>query len=451
MTTIRDSMAGGCPLFRITRALASSCDTSRMAASSYEETAMAVLAGASGTLWREILLDLANVAAENGQPFDACCALLAEVVVACADEHQSCGRACVPCNTRGRAPGAGGEPTAKRARTEEKESCAAAVQIAGFVRTHGHAVHRELARLRQEGRVRDVRRSMSCAIALLAEVFDACSVLRVRGRGMQGGFARLVEGRRAEVLRSIESGGDSASVAQEKHASYGRCPIGHLSVRFAEGAGGTISVKLPKTFSGSVGGQRDGYRLYSLLNISDAQLGHHFEHIRRVVGASRIAEPSVFRNRTGDHAPFRQDLHVDGAPSVIIPMTETGCLMDCLMLPDETEGDSFYYRVTFFVAAGNCVVFDTFHGGADGDWRKEDLRVHVFAAFKKDDIVPPAPSDFGKRTLKAMLNNGKAQAFLRNVPARRELEEQVGGAVTIVCKVRRDTGEEFEPAPTHHL
>ena len=97
------------------------------------------------------------------------------------------------------------------------------------------------------------------------------------------------------------------------------------------------------------------------------------------------------------------------------------------------------------------MVFDTFHGGARGDWRKEDLRVHVFAAFKKDDIVPPASSDFGKRTLKAMLNNGKAQAFLRNVPARHELEEQVGGAVTIVCKVRRDTGEEFEPAPTHHL
>ena len=41
---------------------------------------MAVLAGASGTLWRGILLDLATVAAKNGQPFDACCALLAEVV-----------------------------------------------------------------------------------------------------------------------------------------------------------------------------------------------------------------------------------------------------------------------------------------------------------------------------------------------------------------------------------
>ena len=57
----------------------------------------------------------------------------------------------------------------------------------------------------------------------------------------------------------------------------------------------------------------------------------------------------------------------------------------------------------------------------------------------------------GKRTLKAMLKSGKAHAFLRNVPERQQLEEQVRGAVSIVCKVRRDNGEEFEPAPTHHM
>ena len=132
-------------------------------------------------------------------------------------------------------------------------------------------------------------------------------------------------------------------------------------------------------------------------------------------------------------------------------MSETGCQLDCLMMPNEAEGDSFYYRVTFLVPAGKCVVFNAFHGGARGNGRAEDLRVHVYAAFGDGDTMPPVPEDFGKRTLQAMLSTGEAEDFLHNVPGRLELESQVGGAVSIVCKVRRDTGEEYDPEPRHTL
>ena len=66
-------------LFRITRALTSKCDKDKLAASSYLETTKAVLAGASGTFWRGMLLDLALIAAKNGRSFGACCALLAPI------------------------------------------------------------------------------------------------------------------------------------------------------------------------------------------------------------------------------------------------------------------------------------------------------------------------------------------------------------------------------------
>ena len=121
-------MSGGCPLFRITRALASRCDKDKLAASSYQETTKAVLAGASGTFWRNMLLDLAWIAARSGQSFDACCALLAEVIVACADECAGIKSALASCsatNARGEAPHVCSEPAAKRARTEDKElACA---------------------------------------------------------------------------------------------------------------------------------------------------------------------------------------------------------------------------------------------------------------------------------------------------------------------------------------
>ena len=494
-------MSGGCPLFRITRALASRCDKDKLAASSYQETTKAVLAGASGTFWRNMLLDLAWIAARSGQSFDACCALLAEVIVACADECAGIKSALASCsatNARGEAPHVCSEPAAKRARTDDKE-LACAVRIAGFVRAHGHAVHQNIMWQLQEGRSDVVRDSTLGAIALLAEVVacsgacrsnePACSpgieteapagrsractrpatngardtfadphtaavqiaeLVLGRGRGGAREFLQLLEARRGGVLRSVASGGEDAKVAQNKHADYGKCPIGHLSVRRAEGSGGIISVKVPKNFSGSVSGQSDGYRVYSPLNVNDTQMRQYFDHLRRVIGATQLAGPSVFKNKTGAKAPVRQLLHVDGAPSVIVPISETGCQLDCLMMPSSEEGDSFYYRVTFFVPAGNCVVFNTFHGGARGNGRTEALRVHAYAAFGDGDAVPPDPADFGKRTLETMLETGEAEEFLRNIPGQLELEAQVGGAVSVVCKVHRDTGKEFDPDP-HHL
>ena len=259
-----------------------------------------------------MLLDLAWIAATSGQSFDACCALLAEVIVACADECggiESALASCSATNARGEAPHVCSEPAAKRARTEDKE-LACAVRLAGVVRAHGHAVHQNLMWQLQEGRSDAVRDSTLGAIALLAEVVACSGACRsnapacspgieteapagrsractrpatngardafpdphtaavqiaelVLGRGRGGArefeFVQLLKARRDEVSRSVASGGEDAKVAQNKHADYGKCPTGHLSVRRAEGSGGIISVKVPKTFSGSVSGQSDGY------------------------------------------------------------------------------------------------------------------------------------------------------------------------------------------------
>ena len=74
------------PLFRIERTLAAKgTPAQKVAASPYQQIALAVLAGANGPHWRKNFLELADLAAKEGQYVTCCMALLAEILVAGAD------------------------------------------------------------------------------------------------------------------------------------------------------------------------------------------------------------------------------------------------------------------------------------------------------------------------------------------------------------------------------
>ena len=433
-------------LFQIEQALEQSRP---LVALSCRQIARAFLAGARGSHWRENFLRIAKLACKEGQHELSCCALLAEMLVEAADssEANASANAAAPAGASGdndasRRPHAAAptrsSPPNKRARTSSATSERTA--------EHGGENRSGGASDGASGGT-DGGRSDSGS----AELADVASLVRSRGRGARVACVEDIVTRRLEVV-------DTRPTDRSKPHHHGRCPAGHLSVRPAWGGGGKLVPHLPSDIMSALKfGTKDMNREYKLLGWDLRTTATRFMALKHAVGFECASDPSVLRNGVGARTPFRQALHVDGAPSLIIPVESSGCALDCLMKPDDPATD-FLFRVTIQIPAGYCVVFaaDTIHGGASGNGQTEDKRVHAYLDFeggngsRRDGYgVGVSATGNRQRTLEDLLEE-KGDSCLKDVPTRGQLQEQVGPVISLVCKVSRKDGHEYEPQNGHN-
>ena len=279
-------------------------------------------------------------------------------------------------------------------------------------------------------------------------VSQLVSLIRSHGRGATTEFIMDFIANRQHILKKLPAAG----ITTKRPFHYGECPAGHFSVRNAWGSGGRINAFLPRAVTSAIKfGQKDRNRKYADLGWGPAKTAKIFAPLQHAIGFETAMEPSVLANGVGSRAPCRQDLHVDGAPSAIIPVQSTGCLLDCLMQPDLPDtAEDYLLRVTVFVPFGHCVVFNAFHGGSKGNYQSMDKRVHVFLNFGNDIV---SKGNLQQRTLKEMLARGDpgVRPFLERVPTKEQLQKLVGYSyIAPVCKVNPVNGDEFEPFSGHN-
>ena len=418
-------------LFQIERALAEENAADSIALLSCKQIFLAVVAGVSGTHWCTNFIRIAELAGQHGKYVMCCCALLAELIVAEADASDN------------------EKAAAANDSTVVDPSAGACSQAA-----HGHcaAVGQPLVGNKRACTMVTRNGTSSAGRGYgehgtsdgLASIGHLASLMRSRGKGAYGRevkehLARLVAGRQQALLQR----GDIA--AANGHPYHGKCPEGHLSVRSAWGAAGKLTklTMTKKTTQTIELGQRDRFRKYVPLE-NHIKNGPAFVPLGHAIGFKYFVQPSVLENGVSPETPVRQELHVDGAPSVIVPLRNSGCWLDCLMQPDD-KSPGYYYRVAIFVPAGHCVVFDTFHGGSTGTADTADRRVHAY--------LGPAPlGAVGHLLLETMLTTGNPDVtkYLDKVPTREELQKQVPHAIELVCKVDSSNGREYDPFPGHH-
>ena len=450
-------MPGGA-LFEIERALAKGSAAKKLNALSCRQIACAVLDGAHGKHWRSNFLDIAFLACGQDQNAMSCCALLAELFVASADafEHRQATHArggagaAVP-----RGAGASGRRSGGPPPMETNAPCSTGAQA-----PHNCSAAAASARVgnKRARLATTVVRGAACGGEDCDETGDIgehaasgdpellgklASLVRWRATGtLTADILQLAE-QRQHILEVLPTADTSTA---KRHRNHGKCPDGHLSVRNAWGAGGKLSAHLQEAnITSAIGSQqRDNFRKYMMLEWSHKHIAERFEPLMHAIGFDNPQSPSVFENGVGSETPFRQGLHLDGATSVIIPVQPSGCRLDCLMQPDD-ESPHYFYRVTITVPFGSCVVFNAFHGGSIGNWETADRRVHAFLG-----DVPVGGQK--QRTLEDVITtNSPADAvFLENIPTRQKLQQQVQGAIELVCKVSRTNGSEFHPFVGHN-
>ena len=123
-------------------------------------------------------------------------------------------------------------------------------------------------------------------------------------------------------------------------------------MRSALGAAGclakhTSTTKTDKTINI---GQRDNFRKYKKLD-KHKDTADGFRPLLDAIGFTHCVDPSVLENGVRHTTPFRQELHLDGAPSVIVPLSDSGCRLDCLMQPDDKSPRTVHLTIAARTAA----------------------------------------------------------------------------------------------------
>ena len=458
----------GDALFQIERALAETKDADKLALLSCKQIAHAVVAGATGKHWCTNFIDIAELAGDHGQDVLCCCALLAELIVSAADASDN--EKAAPANN-----GTVDDPSHGASAHAAHGNCAAIAQpVVGNKRAFTMTTGTDTSCAGGGDSERDINDE-------LALVGHLASLIRSRAKSAPTDhLVHLVKHRR-QIVEQMQGG---IAVAYQ-HLLHGKCPPGHLSVRSALGAAGSLAeltstTKADKTINV---GQRDDYRKYKKLDQGHAEIADGFRPLMDAIGYGHCVDPSVLENGVRHTTPFRQKLHLDGAPSVIVPLHDSGCRLDCLMKPDD-ESPHYLYRVTIFVPAGSCVVFNTFHGGSTGTWGTTERRVHAYLGAaptgavahlllekmlknenesESDDEHEHEQEDAvggeggcagggrqGERRSKRNSDVDKANKWLDLVPSRQQLQSAVPYPIELVCKVDRKSGREYDPFPGHN-
>ena len=432
-------------LFHIERALAGNDGENPQAETLCRHIAFAVLGGARGTHWRRNFLQLAKQAADQKHSVTFVCALLAELLVAAADEHAVTRAVRANNNVTDALPANGnGDAQATRHNSNARAAAPAGARTQDSLPNKRARLMSRTDESRCDMGHEGGSTSTNKSDGMFAIAGELVNLARTRGRGVPPENILRLYNQRQDDLARFNRCSDSI---QRRPRYYGKCPIGHLSVRYAWGGGGNLSVLTSSQEATPIprpGRPHDDSRKYCELLWDSEQIAKYFEPLKHAIGFTDANDVSVWEDGVGLQTPFRQNLHVSNTPSVIIPMQSSGCQMDCLMKP-ETE-ETYFFRVTVSVPAGYCVIFDAFHGGSKGNCVTVDRRLHASLGFSSaDDEVDTLARR--RCSLKDMLKFHKQEAakFLNRVPTRKQLQHSVRGAIKVVCKVNKETGNEYEP------